>query len=145
MSTDAAESAADTLAPPVAFPIVEGTPATRWIQLGAGVICMAMIANLQYGWTLFVDPISRTNHWDRASVQLAFTFFVMTETWMVPLKAWFGDRYGAPAGYDGRRGPDRDGLGRQRLRDVAGVAVSRPPSSADSARRRSTAPASATR
>ena len=94
MSTDAAESAADTLAPPVAFPIVEGTPATRWIQLGAGVICMAMIANLQYGWTLFVDPISRTNHWDRASVQLAFTFFVMTETWMVPLKAWFGDRYG---------------------------------------------------
>jgi len=22
-----------------------------------GILCMAMIANLQYGWTLFVDPI----------------------------------------------------------------------------------------
>ena len=94
MSTDAAESAAETLAHPVAFPIVEGTPATRWIQLGAGVICMAMIANLQYGWTLFVDPISKANHWDRTSVQLAFFLFVVTETWMVPFKAWFGDRYG---------------------------------------------------
>ncbi len=94
MLTDAAESAADTIARPVVVPVMEGTPATRWIQLGAGVVCMAMIANLQYGWTLFVDPISKTNHWDRASVQLAFTFFVMTETWMVPLKAWIGDRYG---------------------------------------------------
>ena len=94
MLTDAAESAADTIARPVGVPGMEGTPATRWIQLGAGVVCMAMIANLQYGWTLFVDPISKTNHWDRASVQLAFTFFVMTETWMVPLKAWIGDRYG---------------------------------------------------
>ena len=94
MLTDAAESAADTIARPVVVPVIEGTPATRWIQLGAGVVCMAMIANLQYGWTLFVDPISKTNHWDRASVQLAFTFFVMTETWMVPLKAWIGDRYG---------------------------------------------------
>ena len=27
-----------------------------WIQLVAGVICMAMIANLQYGWTIFVGP-----------------------------------------------------------------------------------------
>ena len=94
MISDAAESAADRSARPVVVPVMEGTPATRWIQLGAGVVCMAMIANLQYGWTLFVDPISKTNHWDRASVQLAFTFFVMTETWMVPLKAWIGDRYG---------------------------------------------------
>jgi hypothetical protein len=30
---------------------------SRWIQLICGIICMAMIANLQYGWTLFVDPI----------------------------------------------------------------------------------------
>ncbi len=29
----------------------------RWAQLIMGVVCMAMIANLQYGWTLFVDPI----------------------------------------------------------------------------------------
>ena len=66
----------------------------RWAQLALGVVCMAMIANLQYGWTLFVDPIGKANHWDRASVQLAFTIFVLTETWLVPVKSWFVDRYG---------------------------------------------------
>src|SRR5215831_4029224 len=30
---------------------------TRWGQLVLGIICMVMIANLQYGWTLFIDPI----------------------------------------------------------------------------------------
>ena len=66
----------------------------RWVQLGLGIVCMAMIANLQYGWTLFVDPIGKANHWDRASVQLAFTIFVITETWLVPVKSWFVDRHG---------------------------------------------------
>ncbi len=68
--------------------------AARWFQLGAGIVCMAMIANLQYGWTLFVDPISKVHGWARADVQWAFTFFVLTETWLVPVKAWFTDRYG---------------------------------------------------
>ena len=45
----------------------------RWLQLVMGIVCMAMIANLQYGWTLFVDPIDAKNHWGRASIQLAFT------------------------------------------------------------------------
>ncbi len=79
---------------PTAVPVMEGSPATRWLQLGAGVVCMAMIANLQYGWTLFVGPMSKANGWDPAGIQLAFFFFVLTETWMVPFKAWFGDRYG---------------------------------------------------
>ena len=59
-----------------------------------GIVCMAMIANLQYGWTLFVDPIDAKNHWGRASIQLAFTIFVVTETWLVPIEAWFVDKYG---------------------------------------------------
>ena len=29
-----------------------------------------MIANLQYGWTLFVDPIDAKDHWGRASIQV---------------------------------------------------------------------------
>lgn len=66
----------------------------RWIQLGLGILCMTMIANLQYGWTLFVDPIAKTQHWDRGSVQWAFTIFVLTETWLVPVKAYFVDRHG---------------------------------------------------
>ena len=66
----------------------------RWLQLAMGIVCMAMIANLQYGWTLFVDPIDAKYHWGRAAIQLAFTLFVVTETWLVPVEAWFVDRYG---------------------------------------------------
>jgi MFS transporter, OFA family, oxalate/formate antiporter len=66
----------------------------RWLQLGMGIVCMAMIANLQYGWTLFVDPIDARYHWGRPAIQLAFTLFVVTETWLVPIEAWFVDKYG---------------------------------------------------
>src|SRR6201991_3686535 len=82
--------------------IVEGKAAARkaegrifrWLQLAMGIVCMAMIANLQYGWTLFVDPIDAKYHWGRAAIQLAFTLFVLTETWLVPVEAWFVDKYG---------------------------------------------------
>ena len=66
----------------------------RWLQLLMGIVCMAMVANLQYGWTLFVDPIDQKYHWGRAAIQLAFTLFVVTETWLVPIEAWFVDKYG---------------------------------------------------
>jgi MFS transporter, OFA family, oxalate/formate antiporter len=66
----------------------------RWMQLAMGIVCMAMIANLQYGWTLFVDPIDAKFHWGRPAIQLAFTLFVVTETWLVPVEAWFVDKYG---------------------------------------------------
>ena len=74
-------------------PAAEG-PYFRWMQLAMGIVCMAMIANLQYGWTLFVDPIDAKFHWGRAAIQLAFTLFVVTETWLVPVEAWFVDKYG---------------------------------------------------
>src|SRR3954468_7980524 len=35
----------------------------RWGQLIIGIICMSMIANLQYGWTLFVNPIDDKFQW----------------------------------------------------------------------------------
>ncbi|MDB5410431.1 MAG: major facilitator superfamily 1 [Rhodospirillales bacterium] len=66
----------------------------RWLQLGLGIICMSMIANLQYGWTLFVDPIDQRYGWGRAAIQIAFSVFVFTETWLVPIEGWFVDRYG---------------------------------------------------
>jgi MFS transporter, OFA family, oxalate/formate antiporter len=69
-------------------------PKWRWVQLAIGVVCMAMIANLQYGWTLFVDPIEARHLWPRAEIQVAFTIFVLVETWLVPVEAWFVDRYG---------------------------------------------------
>ena len=60
----------------------------------AGIICMVMIANLQYGWTYFVDPIDARFHWGRTNIQIAFTIFVATETWLVPIEGWFVDRFG---------------------------------------------------
>ncbi len=68
--------------------------AKRWIQLVAGIVCMVMIANLQYGWTLFVTPIDDKYHWGRAGIQVAFTLFVLTETWLVPVEGWFVDKFG---------------------------------------------------
>ena len=45
----------------------------RWGQLACGVVCMVMIANLQYGWTLFVNPIDQKYHWGVPAIQVAFT------------------------------------------------------------------------
>jgi OFA family oxalate/formate antiporter-like MFS transporter len=66
----------------------------RWLQLLVGIVCMVMIANLQYGWTLFVNPIDQKYHWGRAAIQVAFTIFVLTETWLVPVEGWLVDRFG---------------------------------------------------
>src|ERR1700756_2797640 len=74
--------------------IAPASEATRWGQLLFGIICMVMIANLQYGWTLFVNPIDQKYHWGRAGIQVAFTIFVLTETWLVPVEGWLVDRFG---------------------------------------------------
>jgi MFS transporter, OFA family, oxalate/formate antiporter len=68
--------------------------AGRWSQLIVGVVCMVMIANLQYGWTLFVNPIDQKYHWGTAAIQLAFSIFIAVETWLVPIEGWFVDRFG---------------------------------------------------
>ncbi|MEA2632282.1 MAG: transporter, family, oxalate/formate antiporter [Chloroflexota bacterium] len=66
----------------------------RWWQLLIGVICMSMIANFQYGWTLFVNPLDAKYHWGRAAIQVAFTVFVLTETWLIPIEGYLVDRFG---------------------------------------------------
>jgi OFA family oxalate/formate antiporter-like MFS transporter len=66
----------------------------RWMQLVMGIICMAMIANLQYGWTLFVNPLSEAHGWSKAAIQVAFTIFILTETWLVPVEGWAVDKFG---------------------------------------------------
>jgi len=66
----------------------------RWWQLVIGMACMALVANLQYAWTLFVAPMSARHHWGRAEIQLAFSIFILAETWLVPLEGYFVDRFG---------------------------------------------------
>lgn len=67
---------------------------SRWIQLIMGIVCMALIANLQYGWTLFVNPLEAKNHWGLTAIQLSFSIFVVVETWLVPLEGWAVDKFG---------------------------------------------------
>jgi OFA family oxalate/formate antiporter-like MFS transporter len=73
--------------------------ANRWSQLWLGVVCMVLIANLQYGWTLFVNPMNKAHGWSLGAIQVAFTIFIATETWLTPLAGWIVDRLGP------RRGP----------------------------------------
>src|SRR5579862_5466704 len=71
---------------------------SRWFQLGASLIAMIMIANLQYAWTLFVAPLQATTHWKLSDIQFAFTLFILFQTWVQPLDGWLIDRLG-PRGF----------------------------------------------
>jgi OFA family oxalate/formate antiporter-like MFS transporter len=66
----------------------------RWLQLAAGLVCMVMISSLQHGWTPFVQPIDDKYDWGRTAIQVAFTMFIVTETFLVPVEGWFVDRFG---------------------------------------------------
>jgi MFS transporter, OFA family, oxalate/formate antiporter len=69
------------------------------MQLWLGVMCMMLIANLQYAWTLFVGPIREAHGWSLAEIQWAFTIFIATETWITPFAGYAVDNLGS------RRGP----------------------------------------
>jgi OFA family oxalate/formate antiporter-like MFS transporter len=70
----------------------------RWFQLGASLIAMIMIANLQYAWTLFVGPLQKGTGWKLSDIQFAFTLFVLFQTWVQPFDGWLIDRLG-PRGF----------------------------------------------
>ncbi len=77
---------------------LDGRPAvmqgTRWTILTFSILCMVMIANLQYGWTLFVNPIAAKHGWSIAAIQLAFSIFIALETWLTPVEGWIVDQLG---------------------------------------------------
>src|SRR5450830_95222 len=66
----------------------------RWVQLVFGVICMGLVANLQYAWTLFVSPMDAQNHWGLSAIQLSFAIFILVETWLVPVEGYLVDKFG---------------------------------------------------
>jgi MFS transporter, OFA family, oxalate/formate antiporter len=70
----------------------------RWFQLGASLVAMIMIANLQYSWTLFVNPLQKSTGWKLSDIQFAFTLFILCQTWVQPLDGWLIDRLG-PRGF----------------------------------------------
>ena len=70
----------------------------KWFQLGASVVAMIMIANLQYAWTFFVNPLQAGTGWKLSDIQFAFTLFILFQTWVQPLDGWFIDKLG-PRGF----------------------------------------------
>jgi OFA family oxalate/formate antiporter-like MFS transporter len=82
---------------PADSPRVEPSATRRWRQLAACIVAMMAVANLQYAWTLFTIPLTQSLHATLSAVQLAFTFFILTETWLVPFEGWLVDRVGARA------------------------------------------------
>ncbi len=78
---------------------MSGTTGTnRWVQLWLGVLCMVLIANLQYAWTLFVNPMHQAHGWSIAEIQVAFSIFIATETWLTPIEGYIVDRLGPNLG-----------------------------------------------
>jgi OFA family oxalate/formate antiporter-like MFS transporter len=82
------------------MPAAQGAarPVNRWAQLAFGVVCMMMIANLQYSWTLFVQPMNKAHGWAITDIQLAFSIFIALETWFTPAAGWIADHLGARHG-----------------------------------------------
>ena len=68
------------------------------VLLVASLLAMIMIANLQYSWTLFVKPLQTGTGWKLSDIQLAFTLFILCQTWVQPLDGWLIDRLG-PRGF----------------------------------------------
>src|SRR5262245_4526918 len=80
-----------------AVPPTAGTASVirnRWVQLVVGIFTMVMIANLQYGWTLFVDPMDERTHFGRPFILGLLSTFILFETWLVPFEAYLIDRFG---------------------------------------------------
>lgn len=72
-----------------------GRLTNRWWQLSACMIAMVAIANLQYTWTLFTVPLSIGLNAKLSNIQLAFTLFIVTQSWLVPVEGFLVDRLGA--------------------------------------------------
>jgi OFA family oxalate/formate antiporter-like MFS transporter len=70
----------------------------RWRHLILSVVCMIMIANLQYGWSVFVLPLQKARGWSVSDIQIAFTIFVALETWATPINGWIADKLGPDVG-----------------------------------------------
>ncbi len=66
----------------------------RWWQLAGCIIMMMAIANLQYAWTLFTIPLTKALGVKLSAVQIAFTLFILLETWLVPFEGWLIDKFG---------------------------------------------------
>jgi len=66
----------------------------RWFILAACSVAMLAVANLQYAWTLFTTDLTKSLHVRLDTVQWTLTFFIIAQTGLFPINAYFVDRFG---------------------------------------------------
>jgi len=67
---------------------------TPKFQLVFSVIAMVMIANLQYSWGLFTEPMKEAHSWSLTQIAVAFSIFINLQVWVQPMEGWFVDKLG---------------------------------------------------
>ncbi|MEO8631659.1 MAG: MFS transporter, partial [Betaproteobacteria bacterium] len=70
------------------------TSATRWVQLGIGVICMMAISSPQYVWTLFTKPIAGKLDVSLAQIQVTFSILIVLQTFLAPVQGYLIEKFG---------------------------------------------------
>jgi OFA family oxalate/formate antiporter-like MFS transporter len=78
----------------VPFTARENLLQNRWLILFFSVLSMVAVANYQYAWTLFVNPLVKKLGVDISLIQVTFFVFVLLETWLVPFEGWLVDKFG---------------------------------------------------
>lgn len=90
MNTATAATASSATMAPTRLAIKDN----RWVQLCFAIVCMAMASNIQYGWTLFVNPISAKTGWPLVAIQVAFTILIVSQVCLMPIQGYLVDRFG---------------------------------------------------
>jgi OFA family oxalate/formate antiporter-like MFS transporter len=70
------------------------TPATRWIQLLLGLICMMTISSPQYVWTLFTKPMAGAFGATPAALQVTFSILIVLQTFFSPFQGALVQKFG---------------------------------------------------
>src|SRR5471032_2365933 len=74
------------------LPTISTTAATRWVQLGLGLVCMMAISSPQYVWTLFTKPLGTALGVTPASLQVTFSLLIVLQTFFSPFQGWLVDK-----------------------------------------------------
>jgi len=79
---------------PPSSPLRRSLFSNRWVQLTAGILAMVAVANFQYAWTLFVPALEARHGWSEVALADSFFFFLLAQTWLVPIEGYLADRFG---------------------------------------------------
>ena len=68
--------------------------ATRWLQLGLGLVCMMTVSSPQYVWALFTKPMVADFGTSAAALQVTITILIVLQTFFSPVQGYLVQRFG---------------------------------------------------